>query len=121
MNSILFNIACLDEGLPPMDNKISHIRTMILELPSDKRRAVSRKIKKICKRSIKERVKNIPMSRRKKVQKELEGLLAFNHDNTLLINDVLVGRILCTRRFLMEKELRKRKKAKVLKTQHVGW
>jgi hypothetical protein len=107
MNSILFGIACLDEGLPPLDNTLVQVRTMILDLPVDKRRSVSRKIKKICKRAIKEKTENIPMFRRRKIEDDLKQRLAFNRDNTLLINDVLIIRILYVRRYLMEREAKK--------------
>ena len=107
MNSILFGLACLDEGLPPLNNTLTQVKSMILDLPVDKRRSVSRKIKKICKRAIKEKTKNIPMFRRREIEDDLKQRLAFNRDNTLLINDVLIIRILYVRRYLMEREAKK--------------
>jgi hypothetical protein len=54
MNSkdVLFDIKCLDAGLPPLSRSRAEIIDMIIKAPKEERRKISRKIRKLTKAAL---------------------------------------------------------------------
>ena len=50
---VLFDIKCLDAGLPPLSRSHNEIVDMIINAPKEERRRMSRKIRKLTKTALK--------------------------------------------------------------------
>jgi len=50
---VLFDIKCLDAGLPPLSRSRAEIINMIIKAPKEERRKISRKIRKLTKVALK--------------------------------------------------------------------
>ncbi len=102
MKAILLDMACLDQGLPPMSCSARDIAKMILSLEPKKKRKICRKIKKLCKRSCADRVKSFPVSERRALREKFEKELGFKQDSRLFNNRIFIKRIIHARSFIMK-------------------
>jgi hypothetical protein len=50
---VLFDIKCLDSGLPPLSRSRPEVIEMIIKAPKEERRKISRKIRKLTKAALK--------------------------------------------------------------------
>jgi len=89
----ILNIECLDNDLPPMSESPESISNFIRTLESSQRRAINRKIKKLCKRFIALSLSKKGLSAAEKSEKSkiLKRRLGFNSSSTLF-NSVRVHR-----------------------------
>lgn len=73
MFEVLFDIACLEKGLPPLSKSDNEVALMVMSMPSDKKRKVTRKLRKVAKLEIKRRCKLVRTNhRRESVKRSLE-------------------------------------------------
>lgn len=89
----VLDIECLDNDLPPMSKSSESISNFIRTLEPRQRRAVNRKIKKLCKRFIALSLSKKGLSATEKSEKSkiLKSRLGFN-SSTTLFNSVRVHR-----------------------------
>ena len=106
MKSILLDVSCLNEGIPPMSASTKSVMRMIRSLDPKRKRCVLRKIKKLCKRSLSERLRNLPLELKVQIRDREEKRLGFKSDNGLFNDRILAERINLTRRFLSSKLLK---------------
>jgi len=106
MKSILLDVLCLNEGVPPMSASNKSIIRMIRSLDPKRKRHVLRKLKKLCKRALSERLRNLPSELKVQIRADIEKRLGFKSDNGLFNDRILSERINLTRRFLSSKLLK---------------
>lgn len=68
---ILFDLNCLEKGLPPFSGSARDIVTMIKSMPPEERRKISRKIRKLSKKAVRQSITNARTESRKKFLKEM--------------------------------------------------
>ena len=105
MRDLLFDISCLDIGLPPMSGKAEDVYEMIKNMPSSRRRQINRKLKKICKRFISTKVYSLSSSDRDHKEKIYRKHLGFKTSEELINNSKLfaIRRIATVQTFLRKK------------------
>ena len=105
-DQVLFDIECLERGLPPLSKPDRTIAHMILTMPADKKRKMTRKIRKVTKSEIRRRcAKEISLDRKVKLKKYLEHLCKIGEDDAGEKIRTLMHRIRLARSFVLSSRL----------------
>lgn len=102
---VLFDIKCLDAGLPPMSRSCREIIDMIIKAPKEDRRRMSRKLRKLTKIALKEAAKNSrtsPFLEKQHMERVLSAY-GFSGDQSTFSIKVLERRVVLVKKFLQGK------------------
>jgi len=72
-DSILFDVECLERGLPPMSGNVLDVVQMVMSSNPSTRRKISRKLKKLAKSEITRRCLKVPHFQQKVLQERLKA------------------------------------------------
>lgn len=93
VEDIMLDLRCVDLGLPPLSGGSRQAALLIMRFEPRERRAVSRKIRKLCKKFINSRVSRLRGPIKDARKSILEKRLSIKSDSQLFIKQVLVRRI----------------------------
>mgnify|MGYP001353755064 CR=1 FL=1 len=100
-NSILFDIECINRGLPPLSGSTFSIVKMIHEMCPDEKRRINRKIRKIAKSEIRRKCNTIRNPRlREQMRIRLKKSANLNREKSKPTLGHLKERINLTRQFI---------------------
>tara|TARA_A100001011_G_C13996023_1_gene709330 strand:+ start:389 stop:724 length:336 start_codon:yes stop_codon:yes gene_type:complete len=101
---VLFDIKCLDAGLPPMSRTCREIVDMIIKAPKADRRRMSRKLRKITKIALKEaRNRKTSHHGEEKLRAQVLRAYGLSGDQTTFSIKVLERRVVLVKKFLQGK------------------
>ena len=102
MKELLFDISCMNMGIPPLSGPAGDVYLMIKKMPPDRRRQISRKLKKVCKRSVAKTLQGLHPDQRKIKENFLKKHLGFKTGEELFNNSKLftIRRIVVARKFI---------------------
>ena len=102
---VIFDVKCLDAGLPPMSRSIREIVDMIIKSPKQDRRRMCRKIRKLTKIALKEskRIQIEPLLEAQ-MDEQIERAYGFSGEKNVFSIKILERRVVLVKRFLQSKD-----------------
>ena len=94
VDPVLFDLKCVSLGFPPLYDSTHSAAGMIFDLPSEQRRKISRKIRKIVRKEITQQCLEIQDSRKRTRRRDLlESYTNLSSEKSTFCKEILVKRL----------------------------